>query len=88
MPRFEIKVQEQRGYCSRNYKVGDSWIVDGFDTPDKFCGGAYTTVFPIIVALSSGSEFSFEKDPLCKTNMACPDNGNVVFSVRKIVETD
>ena len=84
MPKFEIKVQEVRGSCSRNYKPDDTWIVEGFDTPDKFCGGAYTTVFPIIVSFMSGAEFSFEKDPLCKTNMACPDNGNVVFCVRKI----
>lgn len=84
MLKSEIKVQEVRGYCSRNYKSGDTWIVDDFDTPPAFCGGAYTSIFPIIVASSSGAEFSFEKDPLCKTKIACPDNGNEVFSVRKL----
>jgi hypothetical protein len=32
-------------------------------------------------------EFTFEKDSLCKTNMACPDNGNAVFNVQKMDKT-
>jgi len=84
MSKFEIKVQDVKGYCSRNYKNADTWIVDGFDTPSAFCRGAYTTLFPIIVSFMSGGQFNFEKDPLCKTNMACPDCGNVVFSIKKI----
>lgn len=82
MPKIEIKVQEVKGYCSRRYKAGENWIVEGFDTPNAFCGGAYTTLFPIIVSFMSGGQFNFEKDPICKTNMACPDNGNVIFSVQ------
>ena len=82
MNRFEIGVEKVNGKCSYSYQAGDRFIFNGFDTPNAFCGGAYTTLFPIIVALNSGARFGFEKDPLCKTRMACPDNGNVIFSVR------
>jgi hypothetical protein len=30
----------------------------------------------------------YEDVPLCKTGMACPDNGNVVFKVRLLPATD
>lgn len=84
--KFEFEVEKVNGRCSYGYTVGQKIPVKGFDTPAGFCGGAYTTLFPIIVALTSGARFSFEKDPLCKTRMACPDNGNVVFSVRLLAE--
>jgi uncharacterized repeat protein (TIGR04076 family) len=82
MKKFEVEVEEVTGYCSHSYKTGDKFVFHGWDTPDRFCGGAYTTLFPILVALGSGARFEFEDDPLCKTKMACPDNGNVVFKVR------
>jgi uncharacterized repeat protein (TIGR04076 family) len=85
--RFEIEVEKVNGQCSYSYREGQKIPVNGFDTPGCFCGGAYTTLFPIIVALTSGARFTFEKNPLCKTGMACPDNGNVVFSVR-LLEDD
>lgn len=86
MPQFEIEVEKVNGRCSYSYKKGEKFIFNGFDTPDGFCGGAYTMLFPIIVALGSGARFNFEADPICKTKMACPDNGNIVFKV-KLLET-
>lgn len=83
MNQFEVSIGKVNGHCSYSYKVGDKLIFNGFNTPNAFCGGAYSTLFPIIVALNSGARFSFEKDPMCKTKMACLDNGgNVIFSVR------
>ena len=67
MNRFVITVERVNGHCTYSYREGDKFILNGFDTPDGFCGGAYTTLFPIIVALNSGARFNFEKDPLCKT---------------------
>lgn len=87
MNQFEIEVEKVNGYCTYSYSEGDKFIFNGFDTPNAFCGGAYTTLFPIIVALNSGAKFHFEENPLCKTKMACPDNGNVVFKVRLIEKT-
>jgi len=64
--RFEIEVEKVNGYCTYSYKEGDTFIFNGFDTPNGFCGGAYTTLFPIIVALHSGARFNFEKIPCVK----------------------
>jgi uncharacterized repeat protein (TIGR04076 family) len=82
MKKFEVEVEKVNGYCSYSYKEGDTFIFYGYNTPADFCGGAYTMLFPIIVALNSGAKFHFEENPLCKTKMACPDNGNVIFKVR------
>jgi len=81
MKQFEIEVEQVNGRCSYSYEPGDKIICSGYDTPGGFCGGAYVTLFPIIVALSSGARFDFEDNPLSKTKMACPDNGNVIFKV-------
>lgn len=79
--KFIVEVEQVRGKCTRGYKQGDQFIFNGYDTPAAFCGGAYTALFPILVAFRSGGSFSYEKDPLCKTNMACPDGGNVLFRI-------
>jgi uncharacterized repeat protein (TIGR04076 family) len=81
MKKFNVEVEKVNGYCRYGYTKGDSFIFNGFDTPDGFCGGAYTTLFPIIVALNSGATFNFEDNPHSKTKMACPDNGNIIFKV-------
>jgi uncharacterized repeat protein (TIGR04076 family) len=82
--KFEIEVEKVNGYCSEGYKAGDKFMMEGLNTPAFcFCGGAYTALFPIIVALNSGAKFGFEENPLSKTKMACPDNGNIVFKVTK-----
>jgi uncharacterized repeat protein (TIGR04076 family) len=83
MRTFDVEVERLSGYCSHGYCVGDRFQFAGLDTPDAFCG-AYTTLFPILVALGSGARFEYEEDPLCKTKMACPDNGNVIFKVRLV----
>lgn len=82
----EVEVERVNGHCSHGYRVGDRIQLNGLDTPAGFCGGAYTTLFPIVVALNCGARFGFERDPLCKTGMACPDNGYVVFKVRLVEE--
>lgn len=81
---FEVEVEKVNGHCSCGYKQGDKFVFKGYATPNNFCGGAYTTLFPIIVALSSGAKFGFEKNPDSKTKMACPDNGNIIFKVTKL----
>ncbi len=81
MKNFEIEIEKVNGYCTYGYKVGDKVKLNGYSTPDGFCGGAYTLLFPIIFALDTGARFNFEKNPLCKTKLACPDNGNIIFKV-------
>jgi len=83
--KLEIEVEAVNGHCVNGYKVGQKIQLSGMNTPDHaFCGGAYTLLFPLIVALNSGSKFDFEKNPYCKTKMACPDNGNVIFKITKL----
>lgn len=86
MKTFEIEVERVNGYCSCSYKQGDTFRVHGYNTPANFCGGAYTMLFPIIVALNSGATFGFEENPRSKTKMACPDNGNIIFKVTVVDE--
>jgi len=81
MLTFVVEVERVTGHCSHGYSVGDRFTFSGLDTLKGFCGGAYTTLFPILVALGSGARFDYEEDPLCKTGMACPDKGSVVFKV-------
>jgi uncharacterized repeat protein (TIGR04076 family) len=82
MKQYEVEVERVTGHYSHSYRPGVTLIFNGLDTPDGFCGGGYTTLFPILVALGAGGRFGYEADPLCKAGMACPDNGNVVFKVR------
>jgi len=79
--RCAVTIEKVNGHCTYGYKEGDTVIFHGYNTPADFCGGAYTTLFPIIVALNSGAQFHFETNPRSKTKMACPDNGNIIFTV-------
>lgn len=85
MKTFCVEVEMVRGACTRGYKTGDTFTFNGLATPDGFCGGAYTVLFPILMAFKNGGSFSYEKNPFCKTAMACPDGGNVLF---KVTQTD
>lgn len=79
---FEIEVEEVSGFCAAGYKVGDTFIASGLDTPiPALCGGAYMALFPMQNALHSGAKFNFEKNPLSKTRLSCPDNGYVTFKI-------
>ena len=87
MKKFEIEVTKVCGHCSSGYKEGDVFTCDGLNTPNKpFCGGAYAILFPMQTALHSNGTFNFEENPLCKTNLTCPDNGNVTFKITLLSE--
>lgn len=85
MKKFEYQIEKVTGHCSCGYKVGDVFKCEGMNTPcTPFCGGAYMALFPIQVALHNGATFNFEENPKSKGNLACPDNGYVVFKVTLI----
>jgi len=87
MRRFKIEVEKLNGYCDLGYKEGDVFYSEGMNTPcNGFCGGAFMILYPMQVALFSGSKFGFEKNPKCKTGLACPDRGKVVFSIELLDE--
>jgi len=81
---MEIEVEEARGNCPYGYKKGDRFKIVGLKTPEGFCGAAYHLLFPVLFALNFGASFYFEKDPHCKTGIACPDGAKVKFKVRKL----
>ena len=87
MKLFEYKVEKVSGHCSCGYKVGDKFFCEGMNTPkETFCGGAFMILFPMQVALFNGARFNFEQNPKSKGELACPDNGYVVFRITMIEE--
>jgi uncharacterized repeat protein (TIGR04076 family) len=80
---MEIEVQEVCGRCTFGYKQGDKIEVTGLKTPDKFCGAAYSALFPVLFAMNFGASFEFEADSNCKIGTACPDGGNLKFKVTR-----
>jgi uncharacterized repeat protein (TIGR04076 family) len=86
MKTFEVTVERVTSYCSHGYKTGDTFILNGMDTPDGFCGGASTMLFPTILALSTGTRFSLGERPRMKTAMAYPYKRNVLFKVKLVEE--
>lgn len=89
MKKFEYRVERVTGYCSCGYKAGDIIHCEGMNTPDiSFCGGAYMVLFPIQTALHNGAAFDFEKNPKSIGNLACPDNGKVVFRATLIDQNE
>ena len=82
MKRFEYTVEKVSGHCACGYKVGDVFSCEGMNTPNgSFCGGAFMVLFPIQVALHNGARFNFEENPKSKGELACPDNGYIIFRI-------
>jgi uncharacterized repeat protein (TIGR04076 family) len=86
MQKFTVEVEHVHGRCKRGYTPGDHFVFNGFDTPDRFCGGAYTVLYPVLMTFTYGGTFAFEKDPHCRTDLACPDGGTVRFRVSPVKE--
>ena len=81
--KFVITVHEVRGECSYKYQKGDQFEFTGLKTIEGFCGAAYHAMFPVIFALNfnASSPFAKEKDTMYTT---CPDDGKIVFQIRKV----
>jgi uncharacterized repeat protein (TIGR04076 family) len=78
----EIKVFSRKGKCSAEHNVGDKWVM-GLFTPGGLCSTACDLLFPYGKALRCGGDFPYvQEDGL--VHVTCPDDGNVVFTVRKI----
>ena len=87
MKKFKYTVEKVLGHCSCGYKLGDVFHCEEMNTPAiPFCGGVYMALFPIQVSLCNGAKFSFETNPKSKGNLACPDNGYIIFRITMIEE--
>lgn len=74
-----VTVSKVREECYRGYKVGDTFLFKDFTkTPDGFCQGAATVLFPCLYALTFGAEFQFQDNPRT-IHTFCPDGGKVEF---------
>lgn len=74
-----VTVTKVREECYRGYKEGDTFLFEDFTkTPEGFCQGAATVLFPCLYALTFGADFQFEENPR-SIHTFCPDNGKVEF---------
>ena len=79
----EVKVISQEGECSKEHKVGDSWII-GDKTREGICIHAFVGILPELRVLRYGGEFSWVEDKDTAI-VACPDGKNpVIFQLRRL----
>ena len=78
-----VKVEYQKGTCSREHKVGEEWVIGG-KTPEGICLEAFNALFPHLQVLMFGGSFPWGTEPSV-TLEACPDPNNpVVFELRRV----
>ncbi len=85
-PKLLVSISKIREKCYQGYKEGDKFIFQDFTkTPQGFCQGAATVLFPCLYALTFGAEFPFEENPR-SIHTSCPDGGRVEFFTQVLTE--
>lgn len=74
-----------KGKCAYGYKVGDKFEFAGLGCIGGLCGAAYHTMFPALFALNFGANFFFMDAPNSIDTVTCPDKGNIVFKVTRVL---
>lgn len=82
--KVRAEVVKVRRHCPLGHKVGDKWEI-GETTPEGICIYAFLAFAPAWSALRGGGRYSWEEDPNA-AHFACPDQGEVVFELRRIQE--
>ena len=82
--KVRAEVVKVRRHCPLGHKVGDAWEI-GEKTPEGLCIYAFLAFSPGWSALRTGGRFSWETDADA-AHFACPDQGEVVFELRRIQE--
>jgi len=78
-----IKVTVVDGKCQgAHHQVGDSWEIESL-TPEGMCLGAWGAIFPCVMALDLGGEFSWEEVPT-KIKIHCPDPVGITLEIEKM----
>ena len=71
------------GVCQGgHHRVGDNWEIESL-TPGGMCLGAWGAVFPYVMALDMGGEFSWEEVPT-KLRISCPDPEGITLEVERV----
>lgn len=84
--KVRAEVVKVRRHCPLDHKVGDAWEI-GEKTPEGLCIYAFLAFSPAWSALRTGGRFGWEEDPDA-VHFACPDQGEVVFELRRIREQE
>lgn len=82
--KVRAEVVKVRRHCPLGHKVGDAWEI-GEKTPEGLCIYAFLAFSPAWSALRAGGRFGWEEDPDA-VHFACPDQGEVVFELRRSPE--
>ncbi len=78
-----VTVVSVAGTCPQGFKVGDSWVIEGF-APNDMCASAYHTIFPMLRVLRFGQSFPWA-DENGAVRFGCPDRINcLVYEMKKI----
>jgi uncharacterized repeat protein (TIGR04076 family) len=79
---MSVRVSVVDGKCQGgHHKVGDSWEINSV-TPGGICLGAWGAVYPYVMALDLGGEFSWEEVPT-KIKINCPDPIGIILELMK-----
>ena len=71
------------GVCQGgHHRVGDSWDIESL-TPEGMCLGAWGAVFPYVMVLDMGGEFSWEDVPT-KIRISRPDPEGINLEVERV----
>lgn len=84
--KVRAEVVKVRRHCPLGHRVGDAWEI-GEKTPEGLCIYALLAFSPAWSALRTGGQFSWAEDPDA-VHFACPDQGEVVFELRRIQEQE
>lgn len=87
---FEIEVLECKGNCHAGHYVGQKFTYSDHDVPknkkgEKFCGYAFSSGFPYLVALSQSGKLAWEKKGIA--TFCCSDPVNTVVFKAKLIKS-
>ncbi|MCL4499115.1 MAG: TIGR04076 family protein [Chloroflexi bacterium] len=82
--QITVKEIQGAGKCSLGIKPGDSWLIDGEWTPERFCAWALHSLLPIITVLQYGGELPWEKNKDMAVACCLDPNSPVVFELKRL----
>jgi uncharacterized repeat protein (TIGR04076 family) len=73
-----------KGECPKDFKSGESWLIENSRTPGGMCTGAYESTAPAIRTFRYGGARPWDKDKGV-TYVSCPDPEHfVIYEVRRL----
>lgn len=78
-----VRITVKGGKCQGDiHKIGQAFTVDE-TTPSGICTGAWGAIFPYMLTLLCGGNFSWEKEK-GKATIHCPDPKGITLELRRI----